>query len=265
MRLPRSAPNPAMEFTLVKFFSHLILPPGGLLVLALSGLLLLRFRYRLGIGLVSTALGLFYLLSLWPVSNLLTRSLELYPPLAIDKVSSLKADAIVVLAGGRLRNQPEYGEDTVAATTLQRLRYGAWLKRRTNLPLYVSGGSVQKKLKSEAELMREVLQKEFNVEVNVVENKSKTTYENAKFTAELLKKHGHRKILLVSVAYHMPRAVEAFQHFGIEVIAAPTVFTEKGQSMNFIMEILPYSTAFRHSYEALHEIFGRLWYKLRYY
>ena len=254
-----------MEFTLVNVLEHLILPPGGLLVLALAGLVLLRYRPRSGIVAISVSLGLFYILSLWPVSDLLLRSLEKYPPLVIDTVSNVPADAIVILAGGRLHNQPEYGGDTVSAITLQRLRYGAWLKRRTNLPLYVSGGSTRKEAKGEAYLMRQVLQKEFNVEVNVVENKSKTTYENAKFTAELLKHANQRKILLVSDASHLPRAVEAFQHFGIEVTAAPTVFTEKAQGDGFFMQILPSSTAFAHSYEACHEIFGRLWYKLRYY
>jgi len=254
-----------MEFTLVNFFEHIILPPGGLLAMATVGLLLLRTRYRLGAGLMSVSLGLFYILSLWPVADFLLRSLEQYPPLQADRIYALQADAMVILAGGRLRGQPEYDGDTVSATTLQRLRYGAWLKRRSNLPLYVSGGSTRKETKSEAELMRQVLQKEFNVEVNVVETKSKTTYENAKFTAELLKRHNHRKILLVSDASHMPRAVEAFRHFGIEVVAAPTVFTEKGQPVNGFMEILPSAKAFDHSHEALHEIFGRLWYKLRYY
>jgi uncharacterized SAM-binding protein YcdF (DUF218 family) len=254
-----------MEFTLVNFFEHIFLPPGGLLLLAASGLIILRFRHRLGVILICASLGIFYVLSLWPVSDLLMRSLEKYPPLASDNLSTLRADAIVILAGGRLHNQPEYGGDTVSAVTLQRIRYGAWLKRRTNLPLYVSGGSTRKESKGEADLMRQVLQKEFNVEVNVVENKSKTTFENAKLTSELLKQNGHQKILLVSDSYHLPRAVEAFQSFGVEVIAAPTVFTEKYRFHNIFMEILPSSMAFEHSYEAFHEIFGRFWYKLRYY
>jgi len=253
-----------MEFSLVKFVEVLLLPPGGLLLLAVVGLMLLRISTRWGIGLIATALALFYLLSTPLVSGMLMRGLENYSALHDTQIKNNPADAIVILAGGRLREQPEFGDDTVAAITLQRIRYGAWLKRRTQLPLYVSGGSIRKELKSEAELMQEVLQKEFNVEVNVVENKSKTTYENAKFTAELLKHNGHHTIFLVSNTFHMPRAVEAFQNFGIEVIPAPTVFTAKQKGL-ILGDILPQAYALKESYYALHERLGRLWYNLRYY
>ena len=253
-----------MEFSLVKFVEVLLLPPGGLILLTLAGLVVLRVSKYWGIGLISTALALFYLLSTPLVSGALMRSLENYPALQETEIRNSKAEAIVILAGGRLRDQPEYGGDTVAAITLQRVRYGAWLKRRTQLPLYVSGGSTRKELKGEAELMQEVLQKEFNVEVNVIENKSKTTYENAKFTAELLNQNGHNAIFLVSNTFHMPRAVEAFQEFGIEVIPAPTGYTTQKKGL-LLMDVLPQAFMFNRSYYALHEQLGRLWYNLRYY
>jgi len=253
-----------MEFSVVKFVTSLILPPASLLILAVAGLLLLRHKARWGMALLSASIALFYILSMPLVSGALMRGMEPYRALQDIEIKHTQADAIVVLAGGRLQDQPEYGDDTVSAITLQRVRYGAWLKRRTQLPLYVSGGSTRNQPKAEAELMQEVLQKEFNVEVNVVENKSKTTYENAKFTAELLGRNNHKKIFLVSSAFHMPRAVEAFQKFGIDVIAAPTVFTstEKGILLG---DFMPQANAFKESYFALHEMFGRLWYKLRYY
>jgi uncharacterized SAM-binding protein YcdF (DUF218 family) len=254
-----------MEFNAVKLMQTLILPPGCLFLLAITGFVLLRYRARWGIALVATALGLFYLLSMPLVADGLMSRLEDYPPLSEAQIKNPQADAIVVLAGGRLRDQPEFGGDTVAAITLQRARYGAWLKRRTLLPLYVSGGSTRKEPRAEAELMQDVLQKEFNVAVDVVENKSKTTYENAKYTAGLLKQNNHNSILLVSSAFHMPRAIEAFQHFGINVIAAPTVYFTKHQGGIRLMDLLPYAYAFKQSYYALHELLGILWYKLRYY
>jgi uncharacterized SAM-binding protein YcdF (DUF218 family) len=217
------------------------------------------------LALVGTALGLFYLLSMPLVADLLMGSLENYPALTESQIKNPQADAIVILAGGRLRDQPEYDGDTVSAISLQRLRYGAWLKRRTLLALYVSGGSTRSEPRAEAELMRDVLQKEFNVAVDVVEKQSKTTYENAKFTAELLKQHNHHSIFLVSNAFHMPRAVEAFEAFGINVVAAPTVFFTSHTGNVQLNDFLPYAYAFKESYYALHEMFGRLWYRLRYY
>ncbi len=253
-----------MEFSLVKYLELLILPPGGVVLLGVVGMLLYRIKARWGMAFMGLAIGLLYLLSMPLFSGALMRSLETYPALPASGLHTMGADAIVVLAGGRLPRQPEYDGDTVTDNTLMRVRYGAWLKRRTQLPLYVSGGSVEKEEKPEAELMREVLQKEFNVEVNVVENKSKTTYENAKYTAELLKHNHHQKVFLVSTAAHLPRAVEAFQNFEVEVIPAPTVFTSKADDFSF-MYVLPQSYALRNSYYALHEWLGRLWYNLRYY
>jgi uncharacterized SAM-binding protein YcdF (DUF218 family) len=254
-----------MEFSVVKFLQAVILPPASLFILAIVGLVVVRHKARLGIALISTSLALFYLLSMPLVSGALMSGLETYPALQEHDIKNTTADAIVVLAGGRLRDQPEYGADTVSAFTLQRVRYGAWLKRRTLLPLYVSGGTTEKGLKPEAELMQEVLQKEFNVEVNVVENKSKTTYENAKFTAELLKPRGHQTVFLVSTAFHMPRAVEAFQQFGINVIAAPTVFVSTQKGNMRLSDFMPSAYAIKQSYFALHEGLGRFWYNLRYY
>jgi uncharacterized SAM-binding protein YcdF (DUF218 family) len=253
-----------MEFSVVKFLQSLILPPASLLILAVAGLLLLRHRARWGIALLSVSIALIFILSMPLVSGALMRGMQPYPALQDTEIKNTQADAIVVLAGGRLQDQPEYGDDTVSAITLQRVRYSAWLKRRTQLPLYVSGGSTRNRPKAEAELMQEVLQKEFNVEVNVVENKSKTTYENAKFTAELLKRNNYKKIYLVSSAFHMPRAVEAFQNFGIDVIAAPTVFTSTGEGI-VLSDFMPQAYAFKESYYALHERLGKLWYNLRYY
>jgi uncharacterized SAM-binding protein YcdF (DUF218 family) len=255
-----------MEFNVLKFLEVLIFPPGGLFILAIIGFVLLRlFKVRWGLWLVSAAFGLLYLLSMPLVANGLMSRLEHHPPLNEIQIRNPQADAIVVLAGGRLSDQPEYGGDTVSAISLQRLRYGAWLKRRTQLPLYVSGGSIMREPHAEAELMRDVLQKEFNVAVDVVENKSKTTYENAKFTAGLLKHNGHQSILLVSNAFHMPRAIEAFQQFDINVIAAPTVFLSSHEGGIWLIDFLPQAVALKLSSYALHEFFGRFWYKLRYY
>lgn len=254
-----------MEFNTVKLLQTLILPPGGLFILALAGFILLRRSRRLGLGLIAVSLSIFYLFSTPVVSQVLLRVLESHRPLKETQIANTQAQAIVVLAGGRLRDQPEYGGDTVSEITLQRVRYAAWLKRRTSLPLYVSGGATRGEPRAEAELMRDVLQKEFNVEVNVVEKKSKTTYENAKLTAELLNRNGHKTILLVSSAFHMPRATEAFQQFGIDVIAAPTVYYSHQTGGIRLMDFLPYASTFNESYYALHEMVGIVWYRLRYY
>ena len=151
------------------------------------------------------------------------------------------------------------------AFSLQRLRYAAWLQRRTHLPIIVSGGSVERDTRSEADLMRQVLEQEFDVSVEAQEDQSKTTYYNAFFTSGILEGKGYKRIFLVTHAWHMPRAVEAFQHFGIEVIPAPTAFAGYDNRGFTLEDILPQARALRDSFLALHELLGRWWYRLRYY
>ena len=47
----------------------------------------------------------------------------------------------MILGGGLRRSAPEYGGDTLGRLTLERLRYGAMLAKRTGLPVMVSGGT----------------------------------------------------------------------------------------------------------------------------
>ncbi len=54
--------------------------------------------------------------------------------------------------------------------------------------------------------------------------RSQNTWENARYTAQLMKKLGLQKIFLVTDAAHMPRAIYAFDHNGVQPIAAPTGF-----------------------------------------
>ena len=55
----------------------------------------------------------------------------------------------------------------------------------------------------------------------ILENSSRTTYENAAMTEDQLKARGIGKILLVTSALHMPRAMAAFAKQGVVAIAAP--------------------------------------------
>ncbi|MGD8886478.1 MAG: YdcF family protein, partial [Gammaproteobacteria bacterium] len=148
--------------------------------------------------------------------------------------------------------------------SLERVRYAAWLVKRTGLPLITSGGRVHNEEQTEAELMRDVLQKEFLVIVDYIEGSSRTTYENAKYTAQLLKEKDMDKIALVTHAWHMPRARGAFEEFDIEVIPAPTGFYGRSTKTNS-ERFMPSYKALWYSGLAFHELLGSLWYSMRYY
>jgi len=248
-----------ISFTL----ESLLLPPGGVLLLLVIGLLLLKFKHRAGYALLVVGVALFYLLSAPFVSKTLLGILEFS---ALPPTGDLHADphaAIVILAGGRYQNAPEYGGDTVSTLSLERVRYGARLARRTHLPVLVTGGTVWKQRASEASLMKQTLEEDFNTPVRWVEGQSRTTWENARYTKDILAKEGITHIYLVTHAWHMPRSEFAFRHFGFEVIPAPTSFSNTSELDPDVSDWFPEARALRGSYFALHEMVGLLWYRAK--
>ena len=248
----------------------LIFPPGGFLLLLLLGLMLLRLRPRLARLLLWSGVISGYLLSTPTLSGFLMQQLQIYPALVPAQLATLikesHAQAIVVLSSNRYRDAPEYGHDTVGDATLERVRYGAYLQRQTGLPLLVSGGHVlDSQGMSLAAVMAESLQDDFGVQQVWLEDRSQTTAENAIYTQQLLQKKGIDTVLLVTHSYHMPRAVAIFEKSGLKVIPAPTLLMVKSEGdAPVFMSWLPVAWAMQSSSMALHELAGRLWYRLRY-
>jgi len=239
----------------------LILPPGGIILLGLLGLILSR-RF-LGKFLLVLSLAALYMLSTPFLANQLMAGVETIPALTAEEATNSGAQAIVLLSGGRYSDAPEYGADTISERMLMRVRYAAWLARRSRLPIIISGGSPEDGGLPEAELARRVLEQEFGVKVAAIETNSRTTWDNAYMTREILQKMGIQRVLLVSHAMHMPRAIAVFDRAGVDVMAAPTRFFHKQDDEEELSDWLPSPFALVTSYYALHEYLGRLWYRIR--
>ena len=107
--------------------------------------------------------------------------------------------------------------------------------------------------------MADILDREFAVKVYWQETRSRTTAENAVMSAAILKEAGVSRIVLVTQAFHMPRAVRLFRSAGLEVIPAPTDFkTDDDASIGF-GSLIPRASAMQNSYYALHEWLGIAW------
>ena len=248
-----------MLYALIK---TLILPPVGLFLLILFGLL--WWRHWAGRGLVLLATLLLLFLSLPIVSHRLMAPLEPYTALTEADLHRSTAQAIVVLAAGRYTGAPEYGGDSIGPISLQRARYAARLQRQTGLPLVVSGGSPADETPPVGRLIGDVLVNEFRVPVAAIEDRSHNTRENAAFSAPILQRLNTKRIYLVSSAWHLPRAVHAFEQNGLTVIPAPTAFESRDFSDGIIPEdFYPNVEALHRSYYAIHEYLGRVWYALR--
>lgn len=241
--------------------STFLLPPLSLILLCAFGLALHKRRPRLGLAFSSTALLLLTFFSTEGGARLLVRPLEAQaPPLA--SVATAQAQAIVLLAGGRISHAPEYGgQDVPNLISLGRIRYAARLQRQTGLPLLVSGGAPDGAAEGEAVLMAKVLREEFGVPVRWVESRSADTAQNARYSAQILQQAQVSRILLVTDALHMARARRVFAHAGLQAVPAPTVFYSLGRSTPMCW--LPSGAGLRLTYYALHEWLGLAWYWLR--
>lgn len=225
---------------------NLILPPAGLLILAFIGLLLSRRHRRLGNALIATSLGLLWLGSLPGVANWLQRQAERYPPLDLSKPVS--AQAIVILAGGSERIAPEYGGLAIGGDTLERVVYGAYIARRTSLPVLITGSN------SEARAMRETLMRNLNITPRWVDTRSGDTFDNARFSAGLLRADHVSRIILVTTGTHEWRAAHEFMAAGLQVVPAP-VGNRTPQSLR-AYSFVPDISALMHSHEAIYELIG---------
>lgn len=248
-----------MSWFATNLIAAFLLPPLSLLLAALLGLALLRSHPRLGRTLVVISLALLWLCSTPFFSDAAMHLLE-------DRYGAVDprtqpADAIVVLGGGTYFRAPEYGADTVSNFTLARLRYAAKLQRDTGKPLLVTGGKPLGNDLSEAQQMKSVLEREFNVPVRWAEDASDNTLENARYSYKLLQQAGIRRIYLVTHAFHMPRSELAFRSAGFEIVPAPTAFTTRYETS--LLSFIPNAHNLYNTRNFAHEIIGMLWYRLK--
>ena len=165
----------------------------------------------------------------------------------------------MVLGSGLNIDAAEYGGDTVNERSLIRLRYGATLARQLHLPILVSGGRPFKASRSESEVMAEIIERELGIPVRWRETESQDTADNAAMSAAILKAAGVKRIVLVTQAFHIPRAQLLFEAAGLEVIAGPTDFKGRSSQPIGLFDWLPQEKAMQNSYFALHEWLGILW------
>lgn len=248
-----------MELLAVKTLASLLVPP-GLFVSLLLAVPLLRPSRRVGAYCVVVALVL-WVLATPRAAQALLAGLDHYPPLSPAALE--RAEAVVILSGDRYRALAPDGRDEVGPATLERLRFGAGIARESGLPVLVTGGVVSGGGTPVAQLMADALQ-DFGVEARWVESASRTTRENAAFSASLLRGSGVTRLVLVTHFWHQPRAVAAFRARGFEVAPAPAYAPQRSGEGPSALSFLPSADALAHSAAALHEYLGMAWYRLRY-
>jgi uncharacterized SAM-binding protein YcdF (DUF218 family) len=231
-----------------------MLPPAFPLLVALVGLWLARRRPRLGLSLAALGTGVVLALSLPVVADPLQRASEGgYAPLDLSR--PVDAGAVVALAGGVRAGPTRDRPDEPTPLTLERLAHGVEVARATGLPLLLSGGTVFGGT-PESVTMDRALRRYFRYPSRWLETRSRNTEENARYSAELLRAAGIRRVVLVTTAAHMRRSVAEFEAAGLAVVAAPAggTATRYGGWVDW----LPSVGSLQRSCYAVYELAGRL-------
>lgn len=241
-------------FELTKIITAIILPPFNVLILWLISLLCFAFKYR-KIGYTTTFIGLMmlYIFSIPYTSKLLNNSLVKEDNLTLQDYRTAQA---IVLLGGGLRDSKElFAKLATNQIAVERVRYAAYLQKETQLPLLITGTAPSGM--SEAKVMAQELERFYQTQTKWLEEKAKTTKENALFSKAILEKAGINKIILVTNQWHMQRAKMLFEQQGFEVLPASvgSGTTPQTYGMN-VMYFIPQAGAMNTNMIALKEWAG---------
>lgn len=215
-----------MFFVLSKIAWFLVQPLVIVLLLVAFGLFALGLKFtRTGLVLGGTGLIVLAVIGLSPLGLVMMNVLEeRFPRQSLPE----RVDGIVVLGGSfdtviaRTRDEPELNEAADRVTAALGLA-----RRFPEARIVFTGGSAGVFAEDIAESIparRLMLDLGLEPERLLLEERSRNTFENAVYTRELVTPRAGETWLLVTSAYHMPRAVGCFRTAGFDVVPYPVDF-----------------------------------------
>jgi uncharacterized SAM-binding protein YcdF (DUF218 family) len=223
-----------MLFTLSKLLTALFLP-STLAVLAIAGgawLLLRGTRRRLGARLAVGGLAFLVIAGIVPIGNAIILPLEqrfagVEKPKAGDRIEG------IIILGGFEDGWVSAGRGGLAVNeSAERLTEGLRLAREHAEAKIVFTGGVGRMWGGDLEATGAVAAflRDAGIDASrlVLEGKSRNTQENAVYTAEILGRDPGTRWVLVTSAFHMPRAVGLFRKQGLDVVPYPVDYRTRG-------------------------------------
>jgi len=220
-------------FYLSKIVWGIFQPSTFIAILLCAGILLTLRRKRAGLALSSFAAALYVLLGFLPVANFLLVPLEyrIKPGTPED----IAGAAGIIVLGGAVSGESQFGDRRILLNdSADRIIAALQLaQQHPALPVIFSGGSGAvlnlRRQKSEAELARRFFES-FGIAPPrlKLEDRSRNTLENAIYTADLVHPSPDQRWVLVTSAFHMPRAKALFEAQGFRIAPAPGDFRTVG-------------------------------------
>lgn len=234
----------------------IILSPLVLILTTLLGIAVALYWRRIGWICAVVSLAAFYLLATPCVADQLIWALEHRIP--ANQSGGASPGAIVVLSGDI--DHTDVGV-RLGLLSLERVYFAAEQYRESSLPILVTGGPIGDANPAVADLMAETLSGAFGIPVRWREIKARTTYENAEYSARILKNAGINTVIVVTQRWHMPRAIWSFGKFGIRGL--PTKFAPgTGSHRLELGDLVPTAAGLLRSTYATHELLGIVYYKM---
>ncbi|MBP6020228.1 MAG: YdcF family protein [Burkholderiaceae bacterium] len=209
--------------TLSSFLTNLVIPLNLCMALLLLATALFILRQRKTAVFIATSAICWTLFWSLPASSLWAggRLEQLYPHSMPSDLPP--AQAIVVLGGSTANSRANWFEPYDSATAVPRVDTAALLFKAHRAPLILVSGAALDGSISEAQMMANALtQQDIPKSAIILETRSFTTYENGLYTLQELKKRHITRVLLVTSALHMPRAMAVFRKQGVTAIPAPS-------------------------------------------
>jgi uncharacterized SAM-binding protein YcdF (DUF218 family) len=209
------------------------------------------------------SLGTLWVFSTPLTAQLLLASLE-RQYVSLDR--NTKADVAILLGGNLNGESTRNGEPSLGAGA-DRVLQAARLYRAGQVRyILISAGNLpwQHARLPEAEQIAHLL-KEWGIpaEMLIIEMQSRNTYENAQRSKPIWDRYGFHSGLLVTSAYHMPRALAVFRRAGYNVKPAPADFRTGPVLEGGPLAFFPDAGALAASSIALREWLGLFVYRFR--
>jgi uncharacterized SAM-binding protein YcdF (DUF218 family) len=247
-----------MFFIFSKILGFFALPSDDAATLVALGVILLFTRFkRTGRALAAVGIVLLLIAGLTPFGNALMLSLEQrFPPWDAARGAPT---GIVVLGGAigaelsAARGTTDLNEsaERITATAALALKY-------PQARIIYSGGNARLVLTGgiEADYAADLFESLGIPRARLeAERRSRNTIENAVFSMAIAKPKPGERWLLVTSAYHMPRAMGVFRHVGFAVEAYPVDWRTRGR-IDLVMPMESVTAGLRRTDTAVHEWVG---------
>ena len=185
-----------------------------------------------------------------------------YPALKIDEAGP--ADAVVVL-GGILGPKAAPGYLTNWSESYERYDGGVALLRAGRAKVLVFTGARmpwdKQTVSLEGDDLRAIaIAQGVAAEKILVTREISNTREEARAVADMAKTHGWKKVIVVTTAWHMPRAARVFRNAGVDFIPFPVDYRSDGTKELAAVDFLPNADALQKTETALRECYGIAFY-----